>query len=249
MNNANTKAFTLWELMLALTLVSIGVFSLFRLLNHAHNTTQDIQQELIARNLVREGIEAVFAIRDSNRRRRSSQKDQCRIIQDSFANPQEDCALQPWLQPWTYRLHTKYNQGQEQYRAAQAVSGSLLQDNTAIDPSWAPFALCTDNSTDPDSPLIQWSACQSGQDPVPTRVGKMYRQLVVYSLVDKQANTAGGEAIQGCEYGNDTPENTKNIPICGWPEPKELFFCVRVLSVHRNTKLVQSCSSLTNHQE
>lgn len=62
----NQKGFSLLEVMVAITILLVGVLALVSLLVSTINVTRLVQNKLIAAMLVQEGIEVVRNIRDNN---------------------------------------------------------------------------------------------------------------------------------------------------------------------------------------
>jgi len=66
-------------------------------------------------NLTREAVEMTHNIRDTNRTRRSGNKDACRLKIDPLANTNEDCSSDPWIQAGRYTIEEKIAQDQKYF--------------------------------------------------------------------------------------------------------------------------------------
>ena len=78
--------------------LSVGLLSIILTMRRGFAYVQQSRQRVIALNLAREGIEAVYQIRNTNRQRRSSKKDQCRLKTNPMvdeANP--GCEDDNWM--------------------------------------------------------------------------------------------------------------------------------------------------------
>ncbi len=63
---SNQSGFTLLELLVALTIITVGLFAVWSLFLANYNSEKEARSRVIAVNLAREGIEVVRNIRDSN---------------------------------------------------------------------------------------------------------------------------------------------------------------------------------------
>lgn len=66
--------------------LSVGIITIMQAVTRTTNYISETAQRTIALNLAKEGIEAVYNIRNTNWRRRSSQRNACWLK----ANPMED---------------------------------------------------------------------------------------------------------------------------------------------------------------
>lgn len=83
---SNKKAFTLLEVVIVIFLFVLLVTTVFQLIDYGLQSSDRSRQEVVAINLAREGMESVYAIRGTNRLRRSGKKDLCRLKR----NPLDD---------------------------------------------------------------------------------------------------------------------------------------------------------------
>jgi len=103
------SGFTLLEMLIALSVFSVGIMAAFTLSLANVNTARDNYQRLFAANLAREGLELVKNIRDSNWLK---------------IEANEDCDLAPGLQLCTWDQGLDYNTSTIDYDE-QALTGAL----------------------------------------------------------------------------------------------------------------------------
>jgi Tfp pilus assembly protein PilV len=63
--------FTIREILVIIVVISVGLLSVLVVLTNGMNYVQRTRQKVVALNLAREGMEAVYQIRDTNRTRRA----------------------------------------------------------------------------------------------------------------------------------------------------------------------------------
>ncbi len=74
------------EVIIVLRVFSTALIIGINAVNNSSRYLNRLRQQTIALNIAREGIESMYQIRDTNRRRRSSQKDQCRLKADPLSD-------------------------------------------------------------------------------------------------------------------------------------------------------------------
>lgn len=74
------------EVVIVLRVFSTALIIGINAVNSSSRYLNRLRQQTIALNIAREGLESMYQIRDSNWRRRSSQKDQCRLKTDPLTN-------------------------------------------------------------------------------------------------------------------------------------------------------------------
>jgi len=68
-------------------------------LRRGFSYVQESRQKIIALNLAREGVEAVYQIRNTNWKRWSAQKEQCWLKRDPLVDANTDgCQSDDWMQ-------------------------------------------------------------------------------------------------------------------------------------------------------
>jgi len=78
--------FTILEVLLMIIIIGVSLAAIIISLNNGMSFMQKTREKTIAINLAREGIEAVYQMRDTNRYRWAGQKESCRLK----ANPLVD---------------------------------------------------------------------------------------------------------------------------------------------------------------
>lgn len=81
--NMKKRAFTLVEMLIVIFVVSVGLIVIIQGMASSHRYISETAQRTIALNLAKEGIEVVYNLRNTNRRRFSDKKDQCWLSIDS----------------------------------------------------------------------------------------------------------------------------------------------------------------------
>lgn len=242
MKFATKKAFTMMELVVVMFLLSIGFFSIITMLNSWSRFTQIIRTKIVALNLAREGVEAMFQMRDTNRRRRSSKRDLCWLktnpLVDDISDPDNE-----WCENWDERLwsgnYVVFSTGiwEQKYFVAQLITWFSLD----ISGSW------WIQSWDLNYSLCFWSG---EWYPCPWREytwweWKYFRQITGKGLFLKNSNIAGWEYLD-CKNGSDVLWPNA----CGDSSAKEYRFCSKVeYNNGRGISNVEICSLMTNFFE
>jgi len=78
------KAFTLIEMILALTVFSLFVVGIVLAVNNGYRYVENAKLQTMSINLAREGVEMVYTLRDTNRRRHSGEKDKYWLMANPF---------------------------------------------------------------------------------------------------------------------------------------------------------------------
>lgn len=150
MSNANPKAFTLIELVLAVFLIGMGLLGIVTMLQQGLRSMDKTRQDVVAINLAREGMEAMFSLRNTNWLRWSGKRSACWLLSDTFATTGTDCEQQSRMTSGTYIVQTGSQSGQTYFRMEQ-VSAPLLDLSDGIQPGEEQFALCESDQG--------WSPC------------------------------------------------------------------------------------------
>lgn len=140
------RAFTLLEIIVAIAVISVALSTAIYIL---HNSTQFLQTTEIKiknTNLAREGIEAVFQIRNSNRLRRSGSRNQCWLKIDPLTdNDPSGCANDPWMYSGYYILESAIQNQTTYFKLTPIPTSINYTDGIQEDESM--LALCeTDNT-------------------------------------------------------------------------------------------------------
>lgn len=227
--------FTLIELLWAMLIISIALLSIFTLLRVAIDFTNKSRQETIAINLAREGVEAVYQRRNTNRLRWSNERDTYRLCEDN--------ACANWLQWWKlYSINT--------LSWSFTSIGAWTTDNSLLTWNWSNQG--QDWSTNNQSFIIDNDDFLWWQSP--DAAARFYRAIIGVWLYQKDTNVEWWNLIS-CAHGAD---NYNGIDIdwssfpweCSDSRPKEFQFCSRV-EYERNdqTGQVELCSAITNYRQ
>lgn len=239
MRFATKKAFTIMELVVVMFLLSVGFFSIILMLNSWMRFTQIIKTKMVAINLAREGIESMFQIRDTNRQRRSSNRDKCWLkvdpLVDQVKNPGDEWCenLDERLGSGNYIVVTAETWGQK-YFEAKKIDWSILNIvGTWILETWSlNYSLCFSG---------EWYPCPGEE--YTWGEWKYFRQIIGKGLFLKDSNTDWWDYVD-CKYGSDQAWS------CGDSSAKEYRFCSRVEYENgRGISNVEICSLMTNFLE
>ena len=223
---ARKSGFTLREILIIIVVISVGLLSVLVVLTDGMKYVQKTRQKVVALNLAREWMEAIYQIRDTNRTRRSWTKDSCwlkinPLIDEWYPGCSDDARFTSGFYP----LQRLVAWWQEYF----ALTGPLL---TGIDlskgiesNSW--FSLCQ-QSWYRNSCIYQSSS---------TSEGKYFREIEWLWLYLKDIATTWGMELS-CTWGI-------NID-CGTSRPKEFRFCSRVVYLGDSTGDVKLCGVMTN---
>ena len=96
-------------------IISIGILGILLALSNGFSFLQRSREKIIAINLAREGIEAVYQIRDSNRKRRGGKKETCRLKTDPLSSSSDTCEDDPWITSGYYILMQTSTGGQQYF--------------------------------------------------------------------------------------------------------------------------------------
>lgn len=212
--------------------ISMALLSILGLLRVAITYTNKTRQETIAVNIAREGIEWVYILRNTNRLRRSWEKDKYWLCNDSSCTQ--------WLSGG-FALHTlEYENdtyGKIPYYnnigSLTSLDDSILWNNALL--------LSTGN--------FIWGIS-------PDAIGRFYRAIIWLGLYQKDTNVVWWNLITcpnwniWSDYNNGIDINGNNfIGQCNDSHPKEYRFCSRVEYEKNFQWKVELCGAITNYQE
>jgi type II secretory pathway pseudopilin PulG len=227
MGFSRKKGFTLWEILVIIVVISVGLMAIISLLTYGLNYVQKSRQRIIAINLAREGIESIYQIRDTNRLRRAGRKEQCRLkTHPLLDNNNDGCSNDSWIQSGSYILD------------AHELSG---QNYLSL--SWAAMWLNVGNGIDTWD--LAYSLCLSGGLRIAcpgtvsvTTEGRYFREIRWYGLFSKDTTITGWQYIN-CTSGVD-------YLVCWSSSAKEFRFCSKVIYLWYGTGEVELCGLMTN---
>jgi hypothetical protein len=238
MRFATKKAFTMMEIVVLMFLLTIGFFSIVSMLNNGMRFTQIIKTKIVAINLAREGIESMFQIRDTNRQRRSSNRDKCWLkvnpLVDEIGGPGDEWCdvLDKRLGSGSYIIVTAETWGQKYFEAQKIIWEMNIKD--WVQPGDLNYSLCFSGERYP-CPLVEYTWWE----------WKFFRQIEGKWLFLKDSNTDWWDYID-CKYGSEIVWSDD----CGDNSAKEYRFCSKV--EYENGKSisdVEICSLMTNFLE
>ena len=222
------SGFTIREILIIIVVVSIWLLSVVVVLTDGMKYVQKTRQRVIALNLAREWMEAVYQIRDTNRTRWAWVKDACWLkinpLVDDMWN--ETCTDDLRFTTGSYVLQrlTTWWQG---YFALTGPFLPWINLSDGIDSGDYIFSLCQQSG--------YWDACiwQSST----TSEGKYFRQIDGLWL-----------------YLKDTTDTWWTLITCTWwlspgcwtSAAKEFRFCSKVAYIGDSTGEVQLCGVMTN---
>jgi len=228
MKFSRKRWFTLREILVIIIIISIGLLSIVSVLTYGINYVQKSRQKIIAVNLAREGIEAVYEIRNTNWQRWAGMKEQCRLKTDPLVDELTPwCADDTWMQSGSYILSTNVFSGQ-QYFLLTGYTSDWLDLGQGITTGDLHYSLCLTSGAR--------SACPGTQSTTPE--GTYFREIEGYGLWEKDLPVTWGQYIS-CTSGMD-------IHVCGAPLAKEYRFCSKVVYVGYGTGEVDLCGVVTN---
>jgi type II secretory pathway pseudopilin PulG len=219
--------FTIREILIIIVVISVGLLSVVVVLTDGMRYVQRTRQKVIALNLAREWMEAVYQIRDTNRTRRAWVKDFCWLkinpLVDEWA---ENCKDDVRMSSGSYvleRLTTKW----QQYFALTWPFLSWIDLVDGLTGNEYNYSLCQQSG--------YWDSCM-GQLAT-TSEGKYFREILWYGVYRKDvAVTWWTELV--CAWWTSVD--------CGTSIAKEFRFCSRVVYMGESVGEVKLCGVLTN---
>ena len=220
------SAFTIREILVIIVVVSVGLLSVLVVLSDGMKYVQKTRQKVVALNLAREWMEAIYQIRDTNRTRRAWVKDACWLK----TNPLVDewsvgCSDDVRFSSGFYILQRLSTWGQ-QYFALDAML-TWIDFGSGIYNSW--FALCqtwVKNWYWDSCPWRTWNMSE----------WKYFREIEWRWLYLKDVSVVWWSWIVCSSWS----------PVCWTSSPKEFRFCSRVVYMGDNTGEVKLCGVITN---
>lgn len=216
------KSFTLIEVMLVIVMISFGLIWLLMSLSYGSSSLEKIRKEVIAINIAREGMEAVYNIRDTNWTRWSGRTSYCWLK----ANPLVDegtsgCENDPWLTWSNYILSGESMSWQQYFRLIADSSTLSLKDWISSQDNQ--YIMCMNNNL--------WYNCPGGTWYI--KEWKFFRMIKWINLIDK--NT---DSILNCTDWSSSS--------CSDDSAKEYRFCSSVEYQWSTLGKVELCGVITN---
>lgn len=227
--NHRIKWFTLLEIIISISILAIWFWGIFVLIQNSSSIAQQTQDKSLAINLTREAVEIIYNIRDTNRTRRSWDKESCRLKIDPLTDTNNDwCNNDDRMLSWRYIIQDKIKEN-EQYFSLQEVDipWFMTPEDAAV--SMLSTQLC-------ETATWRNTCLETGND------NKIFRAVQIIWLYHKDTSTPWWDPIQ-------CPNGDANIDIpCGSTQPKELRFCAHTYIQADRVNHTQLCSMLTNFQ-
>lgn len=221
------KGFTIWEILVIIVVISVGLLSVVVVLTNGMTYVQKTRQKVIALNLAREWMEAVYQIRDTNRTRRAWVKDACRLKIDPLVDEWAlRCIDDTRFTSGAYALQRLTADGQE-YFALIASLSTWIDLSNGLDSGDLDFSLCQQSG-------LRYSCMWT----LPTTSeGKYFREIEWLWLYLKDVSTTWWDLIT-CTWWT--------APDCWTSRAKEFRFCSRVVYIGESTGEVKICGVITN---
>ncbi len=246
---SHPRWFTLIELLIACSIIAIGLLTIIGLMQTSISYTDRTRQETIAINIAREWMETVYTIRNTNRLRWSGKRDANRLCADSSLEANTGASsCGAWIQSgisYTIRL-TWSDSSLYPYLSGTAYTLDL-KDNIPDDI----FLLYYGTWNHQHIPMRYqwWSSSQT------TAEWSFYREIRGLWLYQKNIWTIpwGNAIICNDGWGTytaiDSNGITQNNQSCANGEAKEFRFCSKVEYQKKFQWKVELCGVLTNYRE
>ena len=233
LKNHQIWGFTIMEILLMVVIISVSLVAIIVTLNNGMWFIQKTRERTIAINLAREGVEAVYQIRDTNRHRRAGKKEECRLKVDPLVDEGNNgCGNDDKrMKTGNYILINKTLSGQQYFTLSGGSRPELdLSDGmtTWVDDK---YSLC--EGTGNIRNACPW------QEP-DSKEWIYFRQIQWIGLFLKDAQEIWGTLLDCTEWSDAW---------CGTEAPKEYRFCSQVTYIGRWEGTVELCSTLTNFQK
>lgn len=221
--------FTIREILIIIVIVSVGLLSVVVVLTNGMTYVQKTREKVIALNLAREWMEAVYQIRDTNRTRWAGVKDQCWLKLNPLVDEWGDnCGNDLWISSGSYVLQRLTTGGQE-YFALTGPWESIYTD-AILSTDITKYSLCQKSG--------YWDSCMWENSS--TSEWKYFREIQWLGLYLKDSLVPWWTGIV-CTWWTS--------PDCWTSSAKEFRFCSRVVYMGESTSEVKLCGVLTNFRD
>lgn len=227
MKFSTKRWFTIREILVIIVVISVGLLSVVVVLTNGMRYVQKTRQKVVALNLAREWMEAVYQIRDTNWTRRAWIKDLCWLK----INPLVD----EWAAKWcrddarfstgAYVLQRLATWWQEYFALTGPWTWIMLSEWMSANN--LKFSLCQQSG--------YWDSC-IWQQPQ-TSEWKYFREIEWLWLYLKDVATTWWTMIH-CTWSM--------VPGCWTSSAKEFRFCSKVVYIGESTGEVKLCWVITN---
>ena len=224
------SAFTLIELLIAISIIAIALMSIFRMMSVAQTYTDRTRQETLAINFAREWVEWVINIRNTNRLRRSWKRDASWLCRDSNLSSTTNCweRISGWI---SYLL--SYSGEIERYPYLIMAGNNAGSQKLTFN----------DSLSDEQFLIYSWAE------------GNFYRAIRGKWLYQKDTNIIWWWVISCVNWASNYSKRDDNWTSqtssfsCSDSTPKEFQFCSKVLYRKQTQGEVELCDIITNYKE
>lgn len=237
MRFSSKKSFTIVEVLIIIWVLSVGLLSILSVLRRGFSYVQESRQKIIALDLAREGIEAVYQIRNTNRKRWSAQKEQCWLKADPLVDTSPvGCDSDDWMQSGSYILDTSFV-GNQRYFLLTGWTKTGINLSDGVSTTDLVFRLCLSSGSRFACPGSTWS----------TPEGMYFREIHGYGLFIKDVPFSWWFYATGCASGGTNwIDATAASQSCWSSRAKEYVFCSRVVYGPLPNQEISLCGSITN---
>ena len=224
---ATKKVFTVIEMLVVIVMIASWLLVMYWVINSGLSFVDYTRKKLIAVNIAREWIEAVYNIRDTNWTRWSWKRDKCWLKVDPLVDKGWNwCEDDPWMQSWDYVLKLKKSDAWQLYWMLSGVDNELNIFDWVSDEDEV-FQVCLS--------WWYWVSCPDGG---PVFEWRFFREIKGLWLIDKKDPSNN---ISDCSNWEDSN--------CWDESAKEFRFCSIVQYIWNWLWKVQMCWVLTNFKK
>jgi len=256
MMSVNKKWFTLVEVMIVVLIISLTFMGIISWIISTTNYLTETRQKVMALNLAKEGVEIVYNIRNTNRRRWYEQKDACWLNADPLLEWADEatCSWNAWITPWRRSIQRAQKGDNYYYRLAWRKDWWVMGNEKELTLDLEKFrgALTASDLLQPDFKLsLTWwrwyndgdAGKDAWHDPM---WWEFYRYIAVDGLYRKDQNSV---TKINCTKWSDNPLALGWTTCWSWDIAKELRFCSVVVYTKPKQWRIQICSIMTNFEE
>jgi Tfp pilus assembly protein PilV len=222
------SGFTIREVLLVVIIISVGLMAVIVTLTNGIKYVQKTRQRVIAINLAREWMEAIYQMRDTNRTRWAWVKDACRLKIDPLVDESNDgkCMNDTRFTTGSYVLQRLSTGGQMYFALTKRTWEQLNLDDSIESNSW--FSLCQQSGY---RYWCMWSESTTSE-------GKYFREIEWLGLYLKADQAISWWKPIYCPHGESTS--------CATNDAKEFRFCSKVAYIGEGVGEVKFCGAITN---
>lgn len=221
------SGFTIREILVVVVVISVGLLSVVVVLTNGMRYVQKIRQKVIALNIAREWMEAIYQIRDTNRTRRAGVKDMCWLKINPLVDEwNKRCIDDIRFSSGIYVLQ-RLTTGGQQYFALTGPILTWINLSDGLNNDDYNFSLCQQSG--------YWDSCMWIWPT--TSEGKYFRRIEWLWLYLKDV---------AITWWTQIPCTWAAGPDCWTSRAKEFRFCSKVAYIGDSTGEVKLCGVITN---